>query len=254
MKNSIFIYFLILLLLSVPVSGAEVIMEEINGKQHLVLSSKDDLEVSGFKIIITYPQSLRVLSVIAVNPYMVEYNIQNDFGKTTIVGATGDTRGKSVLAEIQYSGEGEISIMVEKILDMDLKEIHVINAIKFISPKASPTPLPIYDARPVYYPPADSSSTDFVEEPFNVFNSATPPQKDVTSNKIIYDIEEPNSTKLNGKTNFNPNIEHDESVENEVIEVPTPLPTPETTPLGLGVIIGVIVGFLVFIMHKKVNE
>ncbi len=119
------------------VQAAEIRVEET---QLIVVGIDDSVGLGAFRVVLSYPAGVSIISVEEASGFMVADNIQNDKHMAIIAGihATGVT-GDVTVATLVIEGSGQIDVFVEELTNIYGDPIPFSNSKPGTTPKSEPT-------------------------------------------------------------------------------------------------------------------
>jgi hypothetical protein len=144
MKNNIFFLFIVAIVGIAGICSADsVSIEEVEGINYLSFISDDNIGISGYNLQLNYSSDINILNLEPVSPYVGAVNIQNEKGFSKIAAFTTEIKGgPSKLAQISYSGSGDIDVLVVELYDENVEPVEITN--KVIEPEETPLATPTY--------------------------------------------------------------------------------------------------------------
>jgi hypothetical protein len=150
MKKPIIFFFLFVLFSVTPVLANEISIETSGATHFLMLKTDSPVNISGYFLQLNVSGDTAIQSLQMLPPFEGAVNIRNDLGFAKIAAFTAAPSSSNRLAEISYTGSGDIRIIVFELTDEHLRQIPVSNAEVVTDIPAPVDSLPIYNPPPQY--------------------------------------------------------------------------------------------------------
>jgi hypothetical protein len=158
MKKTFFFIIIVSFFIITQVTASEIFLEHAGEKSYISLRSDVPVNISGYYLQLNISPGTRIESLDILPPFEGAANIQNEQGWAKIAAFTAGSSSSNRLAEISYSGDGKIEIIVFELDDENLNPVRVDNmVIPTETPEATPS-LPPYNILPQYGNSGDGAS------------------------------------------------------------------------------------------------
>lgn len=220
MKNNIFFLFIVAIVGIAGICSANTVsIEEVEGINYLSFISDDNIGISGYNLQLNYSSDINILNLEPMSPYVGAVNIQNEKGFSKIAAFTTEIEGgPSRLAQILYSGSGDIDVLVVELYDENVEPVEITN--KVIEPEETPveTPkYPVYSPSTGYVSPGEKGHVSYVPvvDSYSSFSSEIPTEifeKSAAPEGTSVTMENQSGDELTGSVDSGSKIQEKEEV------------------------------------------